>query len=686
MGKYVLKNDTPIETRRKRKEVLSSVKMDDRVFNKMPIYVVSDAEYKRFLGIDANRKKYMMGKHSFGSGTAGTFFGILLDDPEGMLVSLSALRGRGNRRRKKGSYPAHWASISFESDGKSTKCRITRGEPVTSEAAQKRIAAEQENKEAQKKGGNHEQKTEKITEHSVNPNIKMPNTTKLDTVTICLADIHTYNAIKEYSLKIPNREFVKSNLQLRNKSGHETTVEGLLSKTHEIYVVLIWDFVRNNISTMQHQFKYATISIQKDADIRMLPAYLVIDESQDQVFKLLKICGGKYNQNWKDAILSDETPQVTDKGEQAEQPKTKKVCFVSDEDYQQIERRRLPELGNNFKLTYLPFERKDKTSFSARCLDTGAYVFVNASKIVHDNLSLKDKAYLYHYGVLYYESSNSSALRIRIIQGREKTAALLRDCLTNGNSKQKSTTEKEQNTLVKKEATPAKTESATDKKKPVLANTQPAVDASKLPGYEAGRKVWAANINLSTLDANKTIMLFSRKCHCSKCARRFSQDTIVNCTAFVVTQKGRTVPVTVQYCSGCKSFYMNYEVYAAYIRKYGRLRFNCEIDQSDVGRYSDIGFADDSFLSRAGYSVKASVSQRKRQIVLAELLESGQATKWEITEKITEFIRLRKNNPDMATAVACWEEDIAFVADYDTGKQAKVGQATFRQGGKITRR
>jgi len=40
----------------------------------------------------------------------------------------------------------------------------------------------------------------------------------------------------------------------------------------------------------------------------------------------------------------------------------------------------------------------------------------------------------------------------------------------------------------------------------------------------------------------------------------------------------------------------------------------------------------------------------------------------------------------MRDAIKRWEEDIAFVADYDTDNQTKVGRATFKQGGKITRR
>ena len=67
-------------------------------------------------------------------------------------------------------------------------------------------------------------------------------------------------------------------------------------------------------------------------------------------------------------------------------------------------------------------------------------------------------------------------------------------------------------------------------------------------------------------------------------------------------------------------------------------------------------------------------------------MDSGKATKWEITEKISEFIQRSSKNESMKEAVIRWEEDIAFVADYDAGNQADVGQATFRQGGKIARR
>ena len=195
-----------------------------------------------------------------------------------------------------------------------------------------------------------------------------------------------------------------------------------------------------------------------------------------------------------------------------------------------------------------------------------------------------------------------------------------------------------------------------------------------------------SSINLSELPTDKKILVYSGKCHCSKCARKFSQDTIYNCTAMVRTAIGKSVPVTVQYCSGCGTFYMNYDVYRSYSKKYGGLLFGGSIDGNGIEIENRMGLADDSFLSRAGYSVNANMPRQRRQGILAGLMDDGKATKWEITEKISEFIRLGKKNPNMQDAIKRWEEDIAFVADYDADNQTKVGRASFKRGGKITRR
>lgn len=201
------------------------------------------------------------------------------------------------------------------------------------------------------------------------------------------------------------------------------------------------------------------------------------------------------------------------------------------------------------------------------------------------------------------------------------------------------------------------------------------------------RQTWHSPLNLSLdLDRKKKIQLYSQKCHCSNCVGRYRNNPIIECTAKVSTKSGQTVPVTVQYCTGCGAFFMNYATYKSYDKKYGGLKFCCQVDAGDLFKMNkDSSFADDSFLSRNGYSVDAKTPRSQRQATLARILDSGIASKYEIMEKISEFISLRKNNPHMADAIDRWEEDIAFVADYKIKKQADAGTREFEQKGKITK-
>ena len=153
------------------------------------------------------------------------------------------------------------------------------------------------------------------------------------------------------------------------------------------------------------------------------------------------------------------------------------------------------------------------------------------------------------------------------------------------------------------------------------------------------------------------------------------------------TKKNELVPITVQFCRGCGHFYINYETYQGYNKQYGGLKFKCVLDVSYAsGKNPDVGFAEDSFLSRNGYSVSANIPRSHRQSVLAHILDTHIATKHEVIEKITEFINLRRNNPAMNGAVSRWKENIAFVSNYRIGSQTDVGEKKIVQAGKIKRK
>lgn len=194
-------------------------------------------------------------------------------------------------------------------------------------------------------------------------------------------------------------------------------------------------------------------------------------------------------------------------------------------------------------------------------------------------------------------------------------------------------------------------------------------------------------VNLSyDLEQGKKILIYSNKCHCSKCANLLGHDTIINCNAMVSTKRGSNVKVTVQYCTGCGNYFINYETFEMYNRMYHGLLFECSFDNEVARKDNPFGFAPDSLLSRCGYSVKTTESQADRQAVLRYILDSKKATKWEITEMITGFIRVRQNMPNMQRAITRWREDIAYVANYDTQGQVSIGKKTFSQAGRIQKR
>ena len=90
-----------------------------------------------------------------------------------------------------------------------------------------------------------------------------------------------------------------------------------------------------------------------------------------------------------------------------------------------------------------------------------------------------------------------------------------------------------------------------------------------------------------------------------------------------------------------------------------------------------LNFQPDSILSRCGYSVKEGISQNYRQTVLAYILDSKKATKHEILEMISGFIRIRHNR--MPGACRRWEEDLLFVSPYKIQNQQQVPGLSFKQ-------
>lgn len=190
-------------------------------------------------------------------------------------------------------------------------------------------------------------------------------------------------------------------------------------------------------------------------------------------------------------------------------------------------------------------------------------------------------------------------------------------------------------------------------------------------------------LNLTIASRHQALLIYANKCTCRYCYNRNRTDTVVDKMAYVTTKDGRDVAVNVQFCTWCERYFMNYESFKSYQKMYGTLDIEFEFDSSipDTDELED--FAENSVLSRHGYSVKAGIHRTTRQQALSRILNDGIATKHEIIKLLTQFIKINKNRfPD---ACRRWEDDILFVNQYRIDEQDNAGLLKMKQGGKIRR-
>lgn len=189
----------------------------------------------------------------------------------------------------------------------------------------------------------------------------------------------------------------------------------------------------------------------------------------------------------------------------------------------------------------------------------------------------------------------------------------------------------------------------------------------------------------SNVKANKYLLIYANKCHCNECEKRYRTNTICERAAYVETAKGDKVKVSVQFCMGCGKFFMNLKSYYGYTKKYGPLKFHYTLD-SGITLNKDIwnGFQEDSILSQNGYSVRQGVSKSQRQAVLANILDNHLAPKYVVVELLSQFIRIQHNR--LPEACQRWQEDLAFVNDYQIDSRKIVGELKMTQAGKFQQR
>lgn len=187
--------------------------------------------------------------------------------------------------------------------------------------------------------------------------------------------------------------------------------------------------------------------------------------------------------------------------------------------------------------------------------------------------------------------------------------------------------------------------------------------------------------NLSFELKTSRVLVYANNCHCTACHKKYQQNTIRNRAALVKTVEGKTVKINVEFCVGCGRYFINITSFQQYRRKYGPILLECEMDQELVNHNQVwFDFAPDTVLSRCGYSVKKGIPRTHREAVLAYILDSGKATKYEILEIISKFIRLRSGY--LPEACERWRQDMEFVNQYKIQSQEVVEGLTFQKAGK----
>lgn len=193
--------------------------------------------------------------------------------------------------------------------------------------------------------------------------------------------------------------------------------------------------------------------------------------------------------------------------------------------------------------------------------------------------------------------------------------------------------------------------------------------------YEV-RKITNGSVDIS--NATFPIFVYKNVCHCIKCEQKYGVKTICDRQALVQTLKKQWVPIGIQYCQGCNKGFINQEILDSYNKKYGQILFERSYSDEEKVLLSAKGLAKDSVLSRCGYSVEKGIDKEYRQNVLAYVLDSKKATKDEVQELLSFFIRFHKQ-ANFASARQCWREDLSFVVNYKIDNQALIGKAVFKK-------
>ncbi len=186
----------------------------------------------------------------------------------------------------------------------------------------------------------------------------------------------------------------------------------------------------------------------------------------------------------------------------------------------------------------------------------------------------------------------------------------------------------------------------------------------------------------NTIDSNeKEIVRYADlivKCNVFRC--RIASHPLMNIVTKIpikdTTGSVKLVEVPAGYCKTCDTYFIHVDTYN-YLKSMGRIMCRV-IDQHQYETWNENNklnsMQSNSILKEYGYTVskQSSLNSTDRQAILAEMVDNGIITKYEIISYLNFFISLRNRDPSMEDAVDCWKQDIDFISHYNNQSNPSV--------------
>lgn len=148
---------------------------------------------------------------------------------------------------------------------------------------------------------------------------------------------------------------------------------------------------------------------------------------------------------------------------------------------------------------------------------------------------------------------------------------------------------------------------------------------------------------------------------------------IIQATAVLHNKTDNEIELNVEYCTDCRKFFLDYTVFEQYRNRYGVLvgNFRMVVNGEFDGEYD---LAEESPLMLSGYNVsqRDGYTYQERHYILARIIHDGIMDKGDVIRYLSYFIRKNGAKRGNELALSKWEEDLAFVQEYDKSTQPRV--------------